>query len=223
MSRRVAAVGGRHPAQNWRIQGQRDLTWRLGEDKRMRRRSHDEPPRRTGAHRSMLVGVPGPSAAGESQLNQQYRLSDARTKSQRKRPDQASKRRERWLRPAQTQRWPPLVQIDVQRKAAGPCGHRARATDSGPLLRARYGQNESSIAQGRHSYLFAGSEGGARNWAILASLLNTARLNGVDPLTWLTDVLERIVSGRTKSHQLHELLPWNWKAARTVEPLKEAA
>ena len=59
--------------------------------------------------------------------------------------------------------------------------------------------------------------------SILASLLNTARLNGVDPLTWLTDVLERIVSGRTKSHQLQELLPWNWKAARTAEPLKDAA
>ena len=50
------------------------------------------------------------------------------------------------------------------------------------------------IALGRHSYLFAGSERGARNWAILASLLTTAKLNGVDPLTWLTDVLERIVS-----------------------------
>ncbi len=80
-----------------------------------------------------------------------------------------------------------------------------------------------TIAQGRHSYLFAGSERGARNWAILASLLTTAKLNGVDPLTWLTDVLERVVSGRTKNHQLHELLPWNWKAARTAQPLQEAA
>lgn len=80
------------------------------------------------------------------------------------------------------------------------------------------------IALGRHSYLFAGSERGARNWAILASLLTTAKLNGVDPLTWLTDVLERIVSGRTKSHQLHDLLPWNWQAARTAEPpLQQAA
>ena len=78
------------------------------------------------------------------------------------------------------------------------------------------------IALGRHSYLFAGSERGARNWAILASLLTTAKLNGVDPLTWLTDVLERVVSGRTKSHQLHDLLPWNWKAGRTAEPLKAA-
>lgn len=41
-------------------------------------------------------------------------------------------------------------------------------------------------------------------------------LNDVDPQSWLTDVLERIVSGRTKSHQLDELLPWNWKAARAA-------
>jgi transposase len=80
-----------------------------------------------------------------------------------------------------------------------------------------------TIAQGRHSSLFAGSERGGRTWAILASLLNTCRLNDVDPLIWLTDVLERIVSGRTKSHQLHELLPWAWKAARTPQPLQEAA
>jgi hypothetical protein len=79
------------------------------------------------------------------------------------------------------------------------------------------------IAQGRHSYLFAGSERGARNWAILASLLTTAKLNGVDPLTWLTDVLDRVVSGRTKSHQLQDLLPWKWKAARAGPPLQAAA
>jgi transposase len=38
-----------------------------------------------------------------------------------------------------------------------------------------------------------------------------AKLNGVDPMAWLTDVLERIVSGRTKAHELATLLPWNWK------------
>jgi hypothetical protein len=56
-----------------------------------------------------------------------------------------------------------------------------------------------------------------------ASLLTTARLNGVDPLSWLTDVLERIVSGRTKNHQLHELLPWEWKATRAAQDMKAAA
>ena len=40
----------------------------------------------------------------------------------------------------------------------------------------------------------------------------TAKLNGVEPLAWLTDVLERMVSGRTKSNELAQLLPWSWKA-----------
>ena len=72
------------------------------------------------------------------------------------------------------------------------------------------------IALGRKNALFAGSDGGARHWAIVASLVATARLNGVEPLAWLTDVLERMVSGRTKSSQLDMLLPWAWKAAQPV-------
>jgi hypothetical protein len=39
-------------------------------------------------------------------------------------------------------------------------------------------------------------------------LATTARLNGVEPLAWLTDVLERMVSGRTKANELARLLPW---------------
>jgi IS66 C-terminal element len=44
-------------------------------------------------------------------------------------------------------------------------------------------------------------------------IINTAKLHELDPQAYLADVLERIVSGRTKSHQLHELLAWNWKTA----------
>ena len=44
------------------------------------------------------------------------------------------------------------------------------------------------------------------------TLINTAKLNGVEPMAWLTDVLERVVSGRTKANELDSLLPWNWKA-----------
>jgi hypothetical protein len=40
------------------------------------------------------------------------------------------------------------------------------------------------------------------------------QLNGVEPLAWLTDVLERMVSGRTKAHGLAWLLTWTWKAER---------
>ena len=63
------------------------------------------------------------------------------------------------------------------------------------------------IALGRKNALFAGSDGGARHWAIVASLVASAKLNGVEPLAWLTDVLERMVSGRTKAHELEHLPP----------------
>lgn len=65
----------------------------------------------------------------------------------------------------------------------------------------------------RKNALFAGSDGGARHWAIAMTLIQTAKLNGVEPMAWLTDVLERIVSGRTKIHELHTLLPWTWQAS----------
>ena len=65
----------------------------------------------------------------------------------------------------------------------------------------------------RKNALFAGSDGGAKHWALAMTLIQTAKLNGVDPLAWLTDVLERIVSGRTKAHEVHTLLPWTWSAA----------
>ena len=67
------------------------------------------------------------------------------------------------------------------------------------------------IPMTRKAALFAGSDGGARHWAIAMTLIQTAKLNGVEPMAWLTDVLQRIVSGRTKAHELHTLLPWNWK------------
>jgi hypothetical protein len=40
------------------------------------------------------------------------------------------------------------------------------------------------------------------------------QLNGIELLAWLTDVLERMVSGRTKGHELKWLLPWAWKVER---------
>ena len=67
------------------------------------------------------------------------------------------------------------------------------------------------IPMTRRAALFAGSDGGARHWAIAMTLIQTAKLNGVEPMAWLTDVLQRIVSGHTKAHELHTLLPWNWK------------
>jgi hypothetical protein len=42
-------------------------------------------------------------------------------------------------------------------------------------------------------------------------------------MAWLTDVLERVVSGRTKAHELHTLLPWNWEPINVSEIIKLAA
>ena len=67
------------------------------------------------------------------------------------------------------------------------------------------------IVLGRKNYLFAGSDGGAETWAILASLLQTARLNGVEPFAYLTDILERMVRGHTID-RIDELMPWNYTA-----------
>jgi hypothetical protein len=67
------------------------------------------------------------------------------------------------------------------------------------------------VALGRKNALFAGADSGGMHWAMIATLIQTAKLNNVEPLAWLTDVLKRMVSGQTKRNQLDTLLPWNWK------------
>ena len=76
------------------------------------------------------------------------------------------------------------------------------------------------IALGRKNALFAGADSGGRHWSILATLIQTAKLNNVEPLAWLTDVLQRMVSRQTKHHELDQLLPWNWKASDAPEPIR---
>ncbi|MDH6206676.1 hypothetical protein M2310_007374 [Rhizobium leguminosarum] len=71
-----------------------------------------------------------------------------------------------------------------------------------------------SVALTRKNSMLVGNVKGGETFAILASLVNSAKLNGLDPHTWLADVLERIVSGSTTINQLDTLLPWNWKAER---------
>jgi transposase len=76
------------------------------------------------------------------------------------------------------------------------------------------------VALGRKNALFAGADSGGKHWAIVATLIQTAKLNGVEPLAWLTHVLQRIVSGQTKQHQLATLLPWNWNRQNSeIEPV----
>ena len=61
---------------------------------------------------------------------------------------------------------------------------------------------------GRKNYLFMGSEGGGKSAAIAYTLIETAKLNGVDPQAWLTDVLGRIAEH--KITKLDELMPWRY-------------
>src|SRR6266404_5514206 len=65
------------------------------------------------------------------------------------------------------------------------------------------------IALGRKSWLFAGSDRGGERAAIMLTLIQTARLNDVDPQAWLADVLARIADH--SALRVDELLPWNWR------------
>lgn len=65
------------------------------------------------------------------------------------------------------------------------------------------------FALGRKSWLFAGSERGAAWAAAMSTLITTAKLNDVDPLAWLADVLARIAG--IPHSRLPELLPWEWR------------
>ena len=66
------------------------------------------------------------------------------------------------------------------------------------------------IALGRKNYLFMGSEGGGKSAAIAYTLIETAKLNKVDPQAWLTWVLGQIADH--KITRLDELMPWNYAA-----------
>ena len=72
------------------------------------------------------------------------------------------------------------------------------------------------IALNRKNALFAGSDEGAENWAVLATLIECCKLHGVNPHTYLTDVLTRLVNGQLAS-RLGDLTPWAWQAANTQQ------
>jgi transposase len=70
------------------------------------------------------------------------------------------------------------------------------------------------IALGRKNHLFAGSDGGGAHWAVIASLVATCKLNGVDPEAYLADVLTRLVNRHPQS-RIDELLPWAYAKPAT--------
>ena len=78
------------------------------------------------------------------------------------------------------------------------------ALDNNPAERAL-----RCVAIGRKNYLFAGSDAGGRRAAAMYSLIETAKLSGLDPEAYLRDLLGRIADHPAR--RITELLPWNWQ------------
>ena len=81
--------------------------------------------------------------------------------------------------------------------------------DNEPTKPARHGQNERELAIGRKNALFAGHDTGAQNWAVIASLIETCKLNRIEPHGYLSAVLKAIAGGH-KQTDIKEFLPWNY-------------
>jgi transposase len=79
-------------------------------------------------------------------------------------------------------------------------------------------RNIRPIVLNRKNALFAGHDQGAENWACIASLVETCKLHGVDPQTYFTDVLTKLVNLWPAS-RLDELMPWAWTAQRSTDKL----
>jgi transposase len=75
------------------------------------------------------------------------------------------------------------------------------------------------IALNRKNALFAGSDGGGEHWAVIASLIETCKLIGIDPHAYLADIITKIVNGHPNS-RIDELLPWVYP---TTSALKDVA
>jgi hypothetical protein len=72
------------------------------------------------------------------------------------------------------------------------------------------------LALTRKNALFAGSDGGAEHWAVIASLIETCKLIGVEPYAYLADVITRIVDSHPNS-RLDDLLPWTYPATPNLK------
>jgi IS66 C-terminal element len=99
--------------------------------------------------------------------------------------------------------------------ADGRAARRVGASGSGPPPPARHGQNDPEIALYRKNALFAGSDQGGVHWGVIASLIETCKLNAVDPQAYLADVLTRLVN-RHPASQIDQLMPWAYAPANRV-------
>jgi transposase len=87
----------------------------------------------------------------------------------------------------------------------------ARFLDDGRLCLSNNAAERAmrGVAVGRKNWTFAGSDRGGERAAAIYTLIETAKLNGVDPQAWLADMLARLADHANRD--LHQLLPWNWR------------
>jgi hypothetical protein len=78
------------------------------------------------------------------------------------------------------------------------------------------------IVLNRKNALFAGHDQGAENWACVASLIESCKMNNVDPQTYFTDVLIKLVNLWPAS-RIDELMPWAWGSANRIVASKQVA
>ncbi|MFV0644767.1 MAG: transposase domain-containing protein, partial [Sphingomonadaceae bacterium] len=71
------------------------------------------------------------------------------------------------------------------------------------------------IALTRKNALFAGNETGAEHWAMLASLVATCKLSGVNPVDYIAETLRAILNGNPKA-RIEDLMPWRFNQASSI-------
>ena len=74
------------------------------------------------------------------------------------------------------------------------------------------------VALGRKNWLFAGSKAGGDRAAAIYTVIETAKLNGLEPQAYIADVIAKIAGGWPAS-RWDELMPWNWKAQQDLDKL----
>ena len=148
----------------------------------------------------------------EREINGEVPHQRKRVRNERSRPLVAAL--EAWLRERRAQlsgqsETGKAINYSLKRWAA-----LARFLDDGRLCMSNNAAERAlrGIAVGRHNWTFAGSDQGGERAAALYTLIETAKLNGIDPQAWLADVLARLPDHSAK--RIGELLPWNWQRER---------
>jgi IS66 C-terminal element len=86
----------------------------------------------------------------------------------------------------------------------------ASSTTAASVLRTTPPNERWGVAVGRRNWTFAGSDAGGHRAAAVYTLIETCKMNDVDPQAWLADVLARLSDH--PANKVADLLPWNWKA-----------